>query len=37
MSNKYWVSETPIEVTTSKNVLRFFKEAGKLQVSNPMI
>ena len=34
-NNKYWENEKPVEVTTSKNVLRFFKEAGKLQISNP--
>lgn len=33
--NKYWENENPIEVKTSKNILRYFKQAGKLQISNP--
>jgi hypothetical protein len=33
--NKYWESETPIEVNTGKNILRYFATAKKLQVSMP--
>lgn len=33
MSRYYWYKETPVEVKTEKNVVRYFKEAGKLQVS----
>ena len=32
---KYWESEKPLVITTGKNVLRYFKAAGKLQISNP--
>ena len=32
---KYWENETPVEITTEKNVLRYYKKAGKLQISNP--
>ena len=32
---KYWEEETPIDVMTDKNELRWFKESGKLQVSLP--
>lgn len=32
---KYWEQEQPIIVDTGRNVLRFFKEAGKLQISHP--
>ena len=35
MSGKYWETEKPFEVDTGKNVFRYFKEAGKLQVSMP--
>ena len=31
--NNYWDSETPIVITTKKNVFRFFEKSGKLQVS----
>lgn len=32
---KYWESETPQMADTGANVFRYFKEAGKLQVSMP--
>ena len=32
---KYWETETPTTVDTGKNILRYFAEAGKLQVSMP--
>ena len=32
-SNKYWENEKPIEADTGKNTMRYFKEAGKLQIS----
>ena len=35
MANNYWEQETPVEVDTGKNILRYFKQAGKLQVSMP--
>jgi hypothetical protein len=31
----YWETETPREVTTTRNVLRWFPIAGKCQVSMP--
>jgi len=31
----YWEHETPKVVDTGKNVLRYFPEAGKLQISMP--
>jgi hypothetical protein len=34
-SGKYWESETPITADTGKNVLRYFEQAGKLQISMP--
>lgn len=34
MSN-YWENETPTIIKTDKNVLRFYKDAEKLQVSVP--
>ena len=32
-SNKYWLSETPLICETTKNSLRWFSEAGRLQIS----
>ena len=32
---RYWEQEQPIVVSTSRNVLKYFREAGKLQVSHP--
>ena len=32
---KYWEKEKPLIVTTSKNVMQFFSEAGKLSVAKP--
>lgn len=32
-SNKYWLFETPLVCETTKNSLRWFPEAGRLQVS----
>lgn len=32
-SNRYWERETPLICETSKNSLRWFPEAGRLQVS----
>jgi hypothetical protein len=34
-SNRYWETETPVTADTGKNVIRYFKGAGKLQVSMP--
>ena len=31
----YWQSEIPQVATTRKNVIRYFQNAGKLQISNP--
>ena len=31
----YWKDETPIIINTGKNVLKYFKEAEKLQVCMP--
>lgn len=33
--SKYWEQETPIESDTGKNVLKYFQQAGKLQISMP--
>ncbi len=33
MSSKYWLDEKPEEIQTSRNILRWFKRAGKLQVA----
>ena len=33
--NKYWETETPIEVDTGKNILKYYPEAGRLQVCMP--
>ncbi|MEI6287715.1 MAG: hypothetical protein WCP79_14520 [Bacillota bacterium] len=30
---KYWENETPVEVYTGKNRLKYFRNAGKLQIS----
>lgn len=35
MANNYWEKETPETATTTKNILRYFPEAGKLQISMP--
>ena len=32
-SNRYWEKETPLICETSKNSLRWFSEAGRLQIS----
>ena len=32
-NNRYWERETPLICETSKNSLRWFPEAGRLQVS----
>lgn len=32
-SNRYWQRETPLVCETTKNSLRWFSEAGRLQVS----
>lgn len=33
MANRYWEHETPLICETTKNSLRWFPEAGRLQVS----
>lgn len=33
VSNRYWEKETPMLCETTKNTLRWFSEAGRLQVS----
>ena len=33
MSNKYWLTETPLICESSKNSLRWFPQAGRLQIS----
>ena len=33
MGNKYWLNEKPDEIQTSRNILRWFKKAGKFQVA----
>ena len=33
-SNRYWLQETPLICETTKNTLRWFSEAGRLQVSS---
>ena len=30
---KYWEKETPVTVTTNKNVLQYYPKAGKLSVA----
>ena len=30
---KYWETETPTTITTNKNVLQFYRDAGKLSVA----
>ena len=32
---RYWETETPVEVDTGKNVLRYFPQADKLQIAMP--
>ncbi|MDR0453611.1 MAG: hypothetical protein LBH05_02215 [Deferribacteraceae bacterium] len=34
-STGYLETETPTEADTGKNILRYFKNAGKLQISQP--
>lgn len=34
-SAKFWLYETPEEVTTARNHFRYYKEAGRLTVSLP--
>lgn len=33
--NRYWETEQPLEITSKKNKLRWFPQAGQLQVSRP--
>ena len=33
MSNKYWLNETPLVCESPKNSLRWFPQAGRLQIS----
>ena len=33
--SKYWENETPQTADTGANVFRYFKKAGKLQISMP--
>ena len=33
--SKYWETETPAVVDTGKNILRYFEQAGKVQISMP--
>jgi superfamily I DNA and/or RNA helicase len=33
LGNRYWENEKPVVVNTGKNILRFYKNAGKLQIS----
>lgn len=33
VSNRYWEKETPMLCETTKNTLRWFSEAGRLQIS----
>lgn len=35
MAKNYWEYENPLVIETTKNVLRYFPQAGKLQVSLP--
>lgn len=32
---RYWLDETPMEIRTEKNVLRYFPKARRLQVALP--
>ena len=34
--SKYWENETPVTITTGRNVLQYFKDAGKLSVTRPV-
>ena len=34
-SSKYWESEEPEVLRTKRNVIKLFRQAGKLQVSHP--
>jgi hypothetical protein len=33
--NEYWKNETPQIADTGRNVFRYFRDAGKLQISTP--
>ena len=33
--NRYWETETPIEVDTGRNISKYYTEAGRLQVCMP--
>lgn len=33
--NKYWESEPNAEIDTGKNILRYYKDAGRIQISTP--
>jgi len=33
--NKYWVEKPDAELNTDKNILRYWKEAARLQISMP--
>ena len=35
MNKGYWSNETPQEVDTGKNILRYFAKSDKLQISMP--
>ena len=35
MTKNYWEKETPREINTGKQIIRYYQEAGKLQISNP--
>jgi len=32
---KYWENEQPTIVNTGRNILKYFKESGKLQICQP--
>ena len=33
--SKYWITESPVTITTAKNVLQYYCQAGKLHVCRP--
>ena len=35
MSRRYWLEETPVEIRTPRNVLRWYRRADRLQVCKP--
>ncbi len=35
MARRYWEEEAPEVITSEKNVLRYYRNAGKLQVARP--